>query len=613
MSKKKKKKDICDEKKKKKNHDKVPYKELPVYHFNMHEAVKEILDGIGDIPKVDNGVRENKEFTIAKLEAYYEKNHIHKYVYSSDNGRCIAFEFTKLLPSNYDAGSSDEDATNGRDAVLNAISYGNVAKKSFMNNMNVIMRYINYFIEYFDDTDELLSKYLYMMFLIRYSDIEIDPMTFKVNVLSVFKTDSLIAMIIAMTEYNIDETMIKKSTNRTYDESIQLTIEHLKAIMCLGCIHKFIIPIVSIYVSTMSKTKIWEESGVTDKELYFGIFSGFIDAFDSYYDINLYNKLQYTATTRISKTANRDHTMWKRRERVGVCSDIYADMLMIDFLVDISQKVVFNKSAIVYIHVCFDKSIHNELIQQDKHEYIDIDMKPSDNSDEKPNRMDKWTNEHARESERDSCRAYISIKDMILNLGREYGLDFSILPNSGTPKKDNKEIDKSKLSKKNLELLKEYEYYRDNTPKFDNSQIQLITLYQSSKMQSSKDPERSSMSDIYKTVMLMKRDFSERNYVYLQYFINGELSIKKKKKTYNRKKVEKLVMNSTLYEDFCAQYGNTIQHMNMEKLIDEVKSILSYSVRVVDYDHCMSGKEEYELMCTDVCIIDEILRYFISL
>ena len=138
----------------------------------------------------------------------------------------------------------------------------------------------------------------------------------------------------------------------------------------------------------------------------------------------IYEKLYHTATTRISKTENREVLMWKRRERFGKGTTNFTYTLMRDYMNDIVQKVVFNQSAIIFIHVCFDKSIRNELIQPDKYEMSDMKMEPSDSVNESISRFDRWQMDRTQHSERDRLRAYASIKHMIWMLGQDVGLDF---------------------------------------------------------------------------------------------------------------------------------------------------------------------------------------------
>ena len=75
--------------------------------------------------------------------------------------------------------------------------------------------------------------------------------------------------------------------------------------------------------------------------------------------------------------------MWDRRKRIGTTPTSYTNELMRDFVTDISQKAIFSKSAIVFIHVCMDKAIRNTLIQPDKWDYTEMAMEASDGSEER--------------------------------------------------------------------------------------------------------------------------------------------------------------------------------------------------------------------------------------
>ena len=224
-----------------------------------------------NIPLADEGYkRNNSDLSADTLKRFYEETHVSEFLKAE--GKFIHFEFGKLLEP-YRVNVDDK----GENPLIRRISYAEISKQSFINNINLSIRYINYFIEYFDDDNELMTAYFQIMFILHYKNSKITVEDFVDYVIAFFSTDSMFEKVIRMVEYNTDESLVKK-TERTYDESIQLTIEHLKAIMGVSCFHRFVIPVVSHFYTMRGKGLLGP--GVSDKDLYFNIFTAFIPKFD---------------------------------------------------------------------------------------------------------------------------------------------------------------------------------------------------------------------------------------------------------------------------------------------------------------------------------------------
>lgn len=544
-----------------------------------------------DIPKVDDGVRDG-DLSYDALQKFYHNARVGEFLKPSGGGKYIKFEFGPML-NGYRTNTDDNDEND----IIRKLTYAELSKKSFINNINLSLRYINYFIEYFDDDDELLNAYFNMMFQIHYTKLDMSVENFVDSLFAFMATESMVDKVIRMVEYNTDTSLIKK-TDRTYDESIQLTVEHLKAIMGVSCFHKFVIPIVSHYY-TLRKKEL-EKEGVSDRDLYYQVFSSFIPLFDKHYDIKLYGKLYHTATTRISKTENQENTMWKRRNRFGTTVTSFANELICDYLCEISQKVVFNRSAIIFIHVCFDKAIKNELIQSDKYEMSDMKMEASDSVNETISRWDRWQMDKTMHSEKDRLRAHVSIIDSINRLGYEVGINFPQMES-----KDPKDIKATK------ELREEYEYYMENVKRpFNDTQVYLMHLYYSGKTHSSEEGKQMEIPMMIKLIMIMKRDLASRNFNYLPYFISSEVMVSAARKC-NRKRVENCLETHPSYSDWKEEYGDMMDALNKERLLNELKMIMSCPVRVIDYEQVeLRGRK---MTPTECCVVDEWLRFMLDL
>lgn len=550
------------------------------------------------IPKVDDGIKDKdlKNPPPEVVAAWYQNAHVAEYVHmervTNSHGitfctKRIQFEFSRML-----RGYSDNMDERNVNPVIENLSFATMNKISFINNIANPLRYINYFIEYYDDDDELMRAYFNLMFQIMLDDMELTPQEFVESIHAAFTTDSMIEKMVKMIEHNTEESLVKKG-DRAYDESIQLTIEHLKAIMGVSCLHKFAIPIVSHYYNT--RQRLLDKAGMTDKDLYYAVFMSFLSVFDETYDINLHNKLYHTSTTRITKTTNQESGMWDRRRRLGTTPVSYTNELMRDFVIDISMKAVFAKSAIVFIHVCMDKAIRNTLIQSDKYDFMDLAMEASDSVNETMSRFDQIMRDKSQNSQLDQFRARVSNEDAIVRFGWNVGYDFTGMFNP----------DYAYTLKKSL--VEEYEYYMKNIHRpLNDTQVYFMKLYYASLVENTADGESIMFPDMIKLIMIMKRDMRHTNYTYFPFFLSGKVDASAGKK-YNKRKIERLIQLHPLYDDVKEKFSDAEGYMNWDKVLAEIKTFVACPIKVIDYDY---PEREGKLMTpTELIAVDEVMRF----
>lgn len=528
---------------------------------------------VKNIPLVD-GTSENVEFTAESNRKFYNKYGISQHLIPITD-KMIKVDFSDIIGDSYH--DDESDGYMKKDSPVYRISHIPLSKRSFMNNIHGILRYINYFINYFDDRDnELLMLYFHFNTMILSSKVSLTPQKLIVSIKTLFGEYSFREKVAAMVEYNTVGNQFTKVDKR-YDQSIQLTESHLKAIMAISCIHKFIIPIVSQYCQ-VRKDELNAE-GFNEQSLYELSYMSLLEMFDDIYDVELYNKLFYTATTRIRKTEKTDKIMWARREHEGITPISYSGALIRD-LTDISQKLYFKKSAIVFIHVCFDKSIDNELKRKDRVDYVDMDMSTSENEDSAPSPFDSWLIKNPGNNEMTLIQSHVSIKSVIRTLASEIGIDF----------------EKEKWKK-------EMKFYKENLPPLDSSQMGLINLYYAGHSNYYDSMSVISNDDIIKLIILMKHDLQRNNYCILPQLITGEIN-RLAAKRYIRKHILKLFMDNPGYEDLEEQYLDS--GFDISRVIESIKVLIVSKIKVVDYSE-LNGSI---LNCMDELKIDELIQFF---
>lgn len=532
--------------------------------------------------KVDKIFRPSEK-TWEDYQRAYEHSGITQYLKVSRGAKVVRFNFAPIFEDKIMYGTDDK----GENSIIRRISYAEITKKSYMNALNNILAYINYFICTEDQEDmELLMAYAFLMFTISNTEYDLSPEDFVLTLRSTLGTKSMCKKIIHMVDENLDESQLKNEAGSSlYDESIQLTNDHLRGIMGLSIFSRMAIPIASHYVSARHDEV--KKANLTDRDLYFAALSSFADAFDDMLDINLFNKLATTATTRISKTEGKDTIMWKRRARSGVTPTSYVTRLLIDYFCDISMKCTHDRSAIVFATVCFDRSIRNELIQQDKYEYSDMPMESSDAVNERTTKWDKWMIANHGPSERDYYRHKAIIKDCLKHCADELDINW-----------------------KDPEMKEELAFYRDNIASLTDNQLDLIFLYFAPRLGSYDVCKAIERNQLNKFIVIMKRELKHLNYIYLPQYITGELDPTQIRR-YNKKKIEKAIINHPSYEDLVNEFSQAGGVLNIDRIFDLMRSIIATPLRIRDYNDPNNGKMMNVLIESVAC--DEFIRFLMNL
>ena len=150
------------------------FRSEPKSILERHPDILEMRFNGRKIPKVDDGFAKN-DLTDDALKRFYHNARVDEFLkFVSSNGkRMIKFEFGKMLDG-YAIDTDDKD----ENQIIRTFSYAEITKKSFINNMNISIRYINYFITYFDDDDELMAAYLEFMMQLHYNKLNMSVESF---------------------------------------------------------------------------------------------------------------------------------------------------------------------------------------------------------------------------------------------------------------------------------------------------------------------------------------------------------------------------------------------------------------------------------------------------
>ena len=165
-------------------------------------------------------------------------------------------------------------------------------------------------------------------------------------------------------------------------------------------------------------------------------------------------------------------------------------------------------------------------------------------------------------------------------------------------------------SEKIKKMIEEYQFYRDNIVQpISDAHMYIIQLYYASMIGNMSDIDMIEMPDIFKLIMIMKRDFASRNFNYLRFFISSSM-IPGSDHRYNKRRLEKQFQCHPCYEDWIEQYPDT-KVFSLSRFFNEIRPIVSTPITVCDYDYVEYNN--HTMLPNEINVVDELIRLMISL
>ncbi|MCM1218668.1 MAG: hypothetical protein NC548_29625 [Lachnospiraceae bacterium] len=195
-----------------------------------------------EIPLVDNW-RIKKGVVDKKGDPVIDIDSSDAYVYP--DGDCIRMNFAKMFALKTQLMLEEDEATKQLETFT-------IKREAYINKINIICQYVDYFIEFFDPDKELPMVYLHMKDLIDNEKFSMTPVEFLNLLVRQFVLQSSIKdHIYDFVDYNnhIDVTVDPK-TGRQFVESDDFTNEDARRLLAISMAMKLTIPLVEQYKAT---------------------------------------------------------------------------------------------------------------------------------------------------------------------------------------------------------------------------------------------------------------------------------------------------------------------------------------------------------------------------
>ena len=264
------------------------------------------------------------------------------YVYM--DGKNVRMNLCKFIPSSRRFTEKDKEVSDSLETFI-------IERGLFLKKIDVLCKYMDYFIEFFDDDKELPVIMIHMKNRI---DSTKESMTMdefvKMIQIKFFRDTAIKQNIYRMVSenYNLDVTVDKK-TGRVFNGPNDFTNEEVQRLLSISIFMKMIIPVTSQYIATNTMYSKTELSGLITRV--------FVDSFylmGTYGDADaddLMKKLYIFTKDKITKHYGANQVLWNQQCALrGLTESSHIDTILVKHLLGNNMfKFQFDNNIISFM------------------------------------------------------------------------------------------------------------------------------------------------------------------------------------------------------------------------------------------------------------------------
>ena len=450
----------------------------------------------------------------------------------------IVYNDGKLVIIPFDKIFNRQDA----DALNNFI----IKKESYVKRLPELIKYINYFIKFYDNDNELIIAYLKLKSLVDNKSSKTPIGAFIKYIYNILLSDTMVNKIRIMVEDNY-YINLSSDDGIKYNESLEFTNEHGKIMMQISVAMKIMVPLVFHYLNTYNLLK--------DKSALFRFYEGLFDLFGG--EIDIYNKLWISIYSMVNVNFVRNKLIWGQREIFETNPLTHMDELLKDKIISETMvKYRFDKNVINFNHVVLRRQLMFFLIEPYKTNRIELSAKKDVTTG--LSGLDKLEMNSSKIDESIIILSEINIKETIKRLQKKMHI---------------------KIKKK------EIEFYRNNL-KISKFHTQLVFYYFAKYFGGYRDLNSLGRTKYLKLLILLKRRLQYQGYEYLPQIFSSNIESKLNARTIRNDKFLSKIESAPIYQSLIANKYSTLEDINKNDLIINLLStLLNTTFTFVDYDH----------------------------
>lgn len=431
------------------------------------------------------------------------------------------------------------------------------------STLRLIANYINYFIEYYDEDNELILNYLNMKYRMDTTN-KYKFKKFKKDVLETFLTPSFLEKVDRMVKDNYKTGILVKKNLSKEKKQLELNHKHIKILMKLSIIYKILSPILTHYIYVFNK-----------KDMDRVLFEIEIEIFKYVKEDNIviYNKLRKSIESCINQT-NNDKILWSKSEKEGNDKDAVADILMKKLVTDGIIKYFFTKNPAIFNYVFLKKQLYLTINKKYNFEFKELTNTMNENDG--LSGMDKLEIFMTKIDEGNIIRGKLNVKIVLKKLQKDFNI---------------------KISKKELN------FYRKNL-RISKLQRNIIFLFFGKYFGGPSEVFNVTRKQYYKLAIIFKKILISYRFNIFPYIVVGNIenrNVRKRKAT--KKQIEKL-QGSEIYNRVVDNYKDIIDESD---IIEFIMSIMNNRYLLVDY--LLKEDVDDEINADEDVLLLEIVRF----
>ena len=293
---------------------------------------------------VQGGILKMTEITgvYPEIDNWERKNNEDAYVWS--DGKNLIINMKKFLPS------IDRMRKEDRQSLMFLQTFV-IERKLFYKKTDLIAKYLDYYIEFFDPDKELPLTYLSIKEAIDSSNRSMTVSEFIKFIMDrFFRTTHVKRNIYQLVEANYDlDVTVDKKTGRVFNGIYDFTNDEAKILLAISVFMKFVIPITAQYITTNT---IYD-----DEQLSNVVTDVFVESFyrmGNAYGVeadDLLIKLYKFAETKILKHYGLHQLLWNQQTALrGLTESMHVDTILIKHLISNNMfKFMFNDNIVSFM------------------------------------------------------------------------------------------------------------------------------------------------------------------------------------------------------------------------------------------------------------------------
>lgn len=433
------------------------------------------------------------------------------------------------------------------DERLDVVNVFSIVKESYVNSLQVICHYINYFIKFYDKDNQLLMSYLKLRRLMR--DDGITQLSFIHALYSIMFTDYMKEAIIKMVDdnYYIDLSQNNPDKKKKYSESLEFKKEHALIMMQISVSIKLMVPVVFHFLNM--------KNVVSNKKEIYRVYEYLFTMYGK--DINIYNKLYNQVLVKVKENHSRNDVIWNQRKIMGTNPIIVINQFLHEYIIaEAMFKYVFCQNIISMNHVIIKQQLVfflKEKYKEDRHEI-----------------------NHKRDGQSGGLSLVEKFEMSLGKIDEGYYV-FSDVFTKKTIKRIKKEL--------NMDVSEEeLQYYMDN---FNMTRFHetLIFYHYAKYFNGYIDINMLKRRKRYLLAILLKKRLLVMGYQYLPYILTANIEGKLNNRTIQNSKFLNKLMTFPAYTSLENKYYELNLNDKNNPIINTISMVLNGEFSLVDYDN----------------------------